>query len=325
MSWKSLITRHFCARMRYGHNGVMNAIHATALTKRFGEVTAVNAIDLDIEPGEVVALLGPNGAGKTTTLDMILGLTHPTSGQVSVLGTTPAAAIRAGRISALLQSGGLLADMSVRDTVAYIAACYPKTQPIDSVLERAGLTAIARRTVGKCSGGEQQRLKFALALLPEPDVLILDEPTTGMDVAARRDFWANIHEEAHHGRTVIFATHYLAEAEEFAGRTILMNAGHIVADGPTSQVRSVAGLRHVRVTASSPLPAPERDALAAQLAALPGTTASWDGRALEVRTALSDDAARILLAHPHLTDLIITETSLEDAFLALTSADTIGA
>ncbi|WP_434699496.1 ABC transporter ATP-binding protein [Trueperella pyogenes] len=167
----------------------MNAIAARGLTKRFGQLSAVAGIDLTIGVGEVVALLGPNGAGKTTALDMILSLTTPTSGELNVLGTTPTQAIRAGRISALLQTGGLLADMTVRETVTYIAAAYPNPQPVEEVLARTGLTPIAGRRVSKCSGGEQQRLKFALALLPEPDILILDEPTTGMDVAARREFW----------------------------------------------------------------------------------------------------------------------------------------
>ncbi|MEW6862467.1 ABC transporter ATP-binding protein [Trueperella pyogenes] len=295
----------------------MNAIAARGLTKRFGQLSAVAGIDLTIGVGEVVALLGPNGAGKTTALDMILGLTTPTSGELNVLGTTPTQAIRAGRISALLQTGGLLADMTVRETVTYIAAAYPNPQPVEEVLARTGLTPIAGSRVSKCSGGEQQRLKFALALLPEPDILILDEPTTGMDVAARREFWATMREEAGRGRTIVFATHYLAEAEEFAQRTILMNAGHVVADGPTSEVRSLAGLRHVQATLTDAAGAPEIADAVTRLA--PNTSAWQDGRTLLVQTPDSDVVARHLLSLPDVSDLLITQSSLEDAFVALTS------
>lgn len=296
----------------------MNAIEARGLTKTFGKVRAVDDVDITIRRGDVVALLGPNGAGKTTTLDMILGLTTPTSGSLEVLGGSPEAAIRAGRISALLQTGGLLADLSVRDTVRYIAAAYPHPAPIDEVLERTGLAEIAGRRVSKCSGGEQQRLKFALALLAEPDVLVLDEPTTGMDVNARRKFWDTMHAEATGGRTVIFATHYLNEAEEFADRIILMNRGKIAADGSMEDVRSIAGMRHVRANFDA---GPDRAAeLADAVTAIPGTSASFDGETFHATTPNSDDVARLVLAQPDLSDVTITDSSLEDAFMALTAA-----
>src|SRR5690606_37064492 len=138
-----------------------------------GAFRAVDGIDLDIAPGEIVALLGPNGAGKTTTLDMVLGLTHPTDGDVSVFGQAPRRAVHAGRVSAVLQSGGLLRDLSVRETVTLIASTFDEALPVDEAMERAGIASLAKRRVSKCSGGEQQRLRFALALLPDPDLLIL--------------------------------------------------------------------------------------------------------------------------------------------------------
>ncbi|MDO5503743.1 MAG: ABC transporter ATP-binding protein, partial [Actinomycetia bacterium] len=209
-------------------------IEVRDLTKTFGrsdKVSAVDGIDLTIRAGEIVALLGPNGAGKTTTIDMILGLTAPTSGTVSVLGRRPRQAILDGQVSAVLQTGGLLADLKVEETVRLIASTFDRHADIADVMERAGITHLARRRVSKCSGGEQQRLRFALALLPEPELLILDEPTAGMDVTTRREFWSAMHAEAERGRTIIFATHYLEEASEFADRIVMMAEGRIVADG----------------------------------------------------------------------------------------------
>lgn len=296
----------------------MNAIEARGLTKTFGKVRAVDDIDISIERGQVVALLGPNGAGKTTALDMILGLTTPTSGSLEVLDGSPNDAVRAGRISALLQTGGLLADLSVRDTVRYIAATYPNPAPIDEVLERTGLTEIASRRVSKCSGGEQQRLKFALALLAEPDILVLDEPTTGMDVSARRKFWDTMHAEATSGRTVIFATHYLNEAEEFADRIILMNRGKIAADGSMEDVRAIAGMRHVRCKVAGG-PGRGEELVGVVTSSIPGTTASFDGETFHATTPNSDDVARLVLAQADVSDVTITDSSLEDAFITLTA------
>src|SRR5215469_17172138 len=189
------------------------AIDLRGVHKHFGRVRAVRGVDLAIDSGEIVALLGPNGAGKTTTIDMILGLSQPTDGDVSVYGTHPREAIQRGLVSAVLQVGGLLKDLTVAETARYTASLFAGTRPVDEVLRRAGISDIADRKVGKCSGGEQQRLRFALALLPNPELLILDEPTTGMDVEGRRDFWAAIRKDTSEGRTVVFATHYLEEAQ----------------------------------------------------------------------------------------------------------------
>jgi ABC-2 type transport system ATP-binding protein len=184
-----------------------SAISLRGVTKSFGPVQAVRGIDLEIAPGEIVAFLGPNGAGKTSSIDMILGLSRPTSGEVEVFGTAPHHAIRRGLVSAVMQTGGLLKDLTVAETVAYVGSLFAAPVAVDEVLRRAGIDGIADRMVGKCSGGEQQRLRFAMALLPDPALLLLDEPTTGMDVEGRRAFWASIRQDAEAGRTVLFATH----------------------------------------------------------------------------------------------------------------------
>ena len=146
-----------------------------------------------------------------------------------------------GRVSAVMQTGGLLPDFTVRETIRAIAALHGRPDRVDVVVERAGLGPLANRLVKACSGGEQQRLKFALALVPDPDLVILDEPTTGMDVGARQEFWNTMRADAADGRTIVFATHYLAEADAFADRTVLMARGRIMADGPTAEVRAAYG------------------------------------------------------------------------------------
>ncbi len=300
------------------------AVDLRGLVKTFpargGTVRAVQGIDLRIEPGEVVAFLGPNGAGKTTTLDMVLGLTEPTSGTVRIFGSPPRQAIDAGSVSAVLQTGGLLRDLTVRETLRMIASTYAVHTPVDTVVERVGLTALADRRVSKCSGGEQQRLRFALALLPDPRLLVLDEPTAGMDVSARREFWDTMHADAVAGRTVIFATHYLEEADAFADRIVLVAGGRVIADGSTAQIRARASGRTVSATLGGD--AATTAATLGRLRDLPGVidVTERSGRVTIVATD-SDGVARLLLGELGGTDVEIVAASLEQAFMALTEAD----
>jgi ABC-2 type transport system ATP-binding protein len=291
------------------------AVQISGVTKDFGEVHAVRGLDLRLEQGEVVAFLGPNGAGKTTTIDLVLGLSRPTTGSVEVLGLQPRQAISRGLVSAVMQTGGLLKDLSVRETVAYTASLFATTAPVDEVLRTAGIEGIADRKVAKCSGGEQQRLRFAMALLSDPALLLLDEPTTGMDVEGRRAFWSAIRADAEKGRTVLFATHYLEEADQYADRIVLISRGRIVADGTGSQVKALAAGRTVRATLS--------DAGRYRLADLPGVeSVDIRGEAVHVHATDTDAVARHLLTETPAHDLEITARGLEDAFLTLTGDDT---
>ena len=207
------------------------AVNLASLTKSFGELTAVDGLNLDIRPGEVVAFLGPNGAGKTTTIDMLLGLSRPDDGSVEIFGMPPRRAVALGLVSSVMQTGGLLDDLTVRETVDYTSAIFASSLDTDLVLERAGITDIADSVVKKCSGGQKQRLRFAMALLPDPALIVLDEPTTGMDVTGRRDFWHQMRADALTGKTILFATHYLEEAQNFARRVVMLDRGGTIADG----------------------------------------------------------------------------------------------
>ena len=294
------------------------AVRLTGVTKDFGSahqrVRAVRGIDLELQQGEIVAFLGPNGAGKTTTIDMVLGLSKPTTGEVSVLGLEPRDAIARGLVSPVMQTGGLLTDLTVRETVRYTASLFADTEDVDTVLEKAGITAIGDRKVGKCSGGEQQRLRFAMALLSDPALLLLDEPTTGMDVEGRRAFWSAIREDAALGRTVLFATHYLEEADQYADRIVLISKGRIVADGTSAQVKAMASGRTVRAT----LPDADQDLLH-ELASLGGVDGvETRGESLIVQAKDSDAVARFLLTRTGARDLEINARGLEEAFLSLT-------
>jgi ABC-2 type transport system ATP-binding protein len=288
------------------------AISAKGLYKDFGSVHAVRGIDLEVQPGEIVAFLGPNGAGKTTTIDMILGLSEPTSGSVSVFGQTPRSAIAHGLVAAVMQTAGLLKDISVRETLELTGSLFVHHVTVNSVMQRAGITDIADRKVTKCSGGEQQRLRFAMALLSDPELLILDEPTTGMDVAGRREFWASIRQDATRGRTILFATHYLEEADEYADRVILVRQGRIVADGTASQVKSMVSGRTVRATIPGVTAQLIEGVPAAESVELRGDT-------VRIHSSDSDVVARYLLTHTDAHDLEIESRGIEDAFLALTA------
>ena len=288
------------------------ALQLTGLTKHYGTVRAVDGIDLTVRRGEVVAFLGPNGAGKTTTVDLVLGLSRPTTGTVSVLGRTPADAISCGLVAAVMQTGGLLKDLTVRETVRLTAALFDSARPVDEVLDRAGLTEVGGRLVGACSGGQQQRLRFAMALVPDPELLILDEPTTGMDVEGRREFWSAIRADAGRGRTVVFATHYLDEADAYADRIVVVRRGRVVADGTAAQIKALATGRTLRAT----LPG----ATVAALLGVPGVEAAEvRGDTVLLRGHDTDATARHLLTRTTARDLEITSHNLEDAFLALTA------
>jgi ABC-2 type transport system ATP-binding protein len=289
------------------------------LTKSFpgehGPVHAVRGIDIAIEPGETVALLGPNGAGKSTTIDMMLGLLEPDAGSASVFGAVPRAAVASGRIGAMLQSGALIRDLTVRELVTMVASLYPQPLGVDEAISLTGIQAIADRYTQKLSGGETQRARFATALVTNPDLLVLDEPTVAMDVEARRAFWATMREFASRGRTVLFATHYLEEADAYADRIILMAHGRVVADGPPTEIKAMVGRRHIRAT----LPHAELG----DLQSLPGVSdAELRGESVFLACSDSDSAIRALLArYPDASDIEIAGAGLEEAFVELTAKE----
>jgi ABC-2 type transport system ATP-binding protein len=294
-------------------------IHLQGLVKTFstpnGPVRAVRGVDIAIAPGETVALLGPNGAGKSTTIDMLLGLAAPDSGSVSLFGGAPEDAIASGRVGAMLQTGSLLRFLTVRELIAMMASLYPNPMAVDDVIELCGLQQAAQQRTEKLSGGQAQRVRFACALVSNPELLVLDEPTVAMDVEGRHAFWATMRDFASQGTTIVFATHYLEEADAFADRAVLMAHGRVVADGPTTEIKARVGLRTIRAT----LPDVTQDALAA----LPGVTkVERRGEAITLRCTDSDRALRALLrSYENASDVEVAGAGLEEAFLELTGGE----
>jgi ABC-2 type transport system ATP-binding protein len=290
-------------------------VRVSQLTKSYGSVRAVRGIDLVIAPGETVALLGPNGAGKTTTIDMVLGLTRPDAGSVSLFGMSTADAIKAGVVGGMLQTGSLIQYLSVRELIGMVASLYPHPLDVGEVLQLTGTAEFADRRTTKLSGGQTQRVRFAIAMVANPDLLVLDEPTAALDVESRRDFWKAMRAVAATGKTVIFATHYLEEADAYADRIVLMARGRIVADGPATEIKAKAGSKTIRAT----LP----DADISALSALPGVTnAEARGEAVVLSCSGPDTALRELLRrYPAAHDIEVRGAGLEEAFLELTADD----
>jgi ABC-2 type transport system ATP-binding protein len=278
-----------------------------------GPIEAVRGIDVSVAPGETVALLGPNGAGKSTTIDMMLGLTAADGGTVSVLGRAPGDAVAAGLVGAMLQTGQLIRDLTVRELMLQFASLYPRPRDVDETIAEVGIESIADQLTQKLSGGQTQRVRFALALVTDADLLVLDEPTVAMDVESRHAFWTTMRAIAAGGRTVLFATHYLEEADAYADRAVLMADGVVVADGPTTEIKAMVGTRTIRAT----LPRVPAE----QLERLPGVgRVERRGEAVSIHCTDSDAAIRALLdAFPEARDIEIGGAGLEEAFLELTA------
>lgn len=287
------------------------AIALDRATKRFGGLTAVDGLSLEIGRGSCVALLGANGAGKSTTVGMLMGLLQPDAGQVTVAGRTPRQAVTEGRIAAMLQDSGLMPGVTAAELVGLARRMYPAPLPAEEALELAGLRELARRRVERMSGGQAQRLKFALVAVAGAETMLLDEPTRALDVQGRREFWAAMRNCAAAGRTILFATHYLDEVEANADRVVVLARGRVAADGDPARIREAGGWAVVRFRR----PAHE------VLPTFRGEVADEHGWTT-VRTSEPDDVVRRLAASDVAwSDLRVSPPSLDESFLALTTTD----
>lgn len=296
------------------------SISLSGVSKTYGGVAAIRSLDLDFVRGESVALLGPNGAGKSTAIGMMVGLVTADRGRISVAGSTPRSAVAQGDIAAMLQDTGFMAGVTVAELVGFSASIYPRPLAVGRAIELAGLTGLDRRRVDRLSGGQAQRLRFAIAVVADPGILILDEPTRALDVQARAEFWAAMRAFAATGRTLVFATHYLDEVDENASRVVVLAGGTVVADGRPDEIRRLTGTTMVRLTVTDES-ADSQDTLAARLlAALPGVVdVVRAGERFALRTTDADSTVRAIAASDlEWRALEVSPPSLDESFLTLT-------
>jgi ABC-2 type transport system ATP-binding protein len=294
------------------------AIEVRGLVMRYGDREVLHGIDLVVPHGMVLGFLGPNGAGKTTTIEILEGYRRRTAGRASVLGMDPATGGRElrERIGVVLQETAHNPDLSVRETLRRFAGCYRRPRPVDEVIGLVGLQEAADRRVRALSGGQRRRLDMALALVGDPELVFLDEPTTGFDPAARRQAWEMIGGLRDLGKTILLTTHYMEEAQTLADRVAIIRAGRIVAEGTPADLAAAQHVTEIRFT----LPA---DATPSDLPPVSGAVLTR-GRDIEVSTK---DPTRDLLALTSwaagrgaaLDGLTVARPSLEDIYLALTS------
>jgi ABC-2 type transport system ATP-binding protein len=290
------------------------AVAFDGVSRRFGAKTALDDVRLEIGVGETVALLGPNGAGKSTAISIMLGLLEASSGTARTLGLEPREAVRSGRVGAMLQAATLPAGARVGELVDLARSLYPAPAPRAVILERAGLTGLATRRADSLSGGEAQRVRFALAIAGDPDLVFLDEPTVAMDVEARRAFWADMRRAASEGRTILFATHYLDEADSVADRIIVLDDGRIVAAGSPAELKASVTDRTVTFTSLD-------DGADARLRVLPGVSAlARRGATVTLDCFDADAAVRGLVASAvDFRHLEVAGADLDAVFVALPS------
>ncbi len=272
--------------------------------------------------GEVLALLGPNGAGKSTTISVLLGLVRPQQGRVEVLGSHPRGAVADGRVGAMLQSGsgiGLPPGVRVEQALGLVRRLSKRPAPLDQTIERADIGALLRRRTDRLSGGQAQRVRFAIAIAGDPEVVFLDEPTSAMDVESRQGFWRMMRDFGNEGRTVLFATHHLAEADEIADRVVVLNHGKVVADGPGATLKAAVATRRLRFVTDRPDPAVLSELDGATEFGVCGTGVSIDS--LDADATIRDLVGRGV----PFRDLEITGAGLEQAFVALTGCGAVEA
>jgi ABC-2 type transport system ATP-binding protein len=297
------------------HSGTGPVVSFDNVSKHYGSLKAVDGLSLDLRAGETVALLGPNGAGKSTSLDMLLALRKPTSGTIRMFGSDPYHAVKTGHVGAMLQSGGLMPEVTVRELITLVAGLHPRPEPIATTMRRAGIESIADQRVDRLSGGQKQRVRFALAIAGECELIVLDEPTTAMDVETRQRFWASMKKEVAEGKTLLFATHYLEEADQAADRILVINRGRLLADGTPADIKARAGAKRM----SFRLP----DVNEPFLLGLPGVS-SLDVHSdiVHIQTADSDATLYALLdAGYRPREIEVGSLGLEQAFLAITAED----
>ncbi|MBY5162387.1 ABC transporter ATP-binding protein [Salsipaludibacter albus] len=292
----------------------------TDVVKDYADVRALDHLDLSIETGRITAVLGPNGAGKTTAVDLMLGLRRPTSGRVQVLGRAADDRAVRSRVGAMLQDPGFPEATTVAEVLHLVGVAYPDPMPLHEVLEQADLAGLGGRRIAELSGGQRQRVAFGMALVGRPDVLFLDEPTVALDVDARRRFWTRIQGLAADGKTIVFTTHHLAEADEVADRVVVIHRGRVLADGSPSAVKALVAGRTIGLTSTLSVQ---------RLAALPGvehvdeSTTEPGPRPVTLHVSDVDAAVHALVsADVPLHDLTVRDAALEDAFVHLVASAT---
>ncbi|HET6964118.1 MAG TPA: ABC transporter ATP-binding protein [Acidimicrobiales bacterium] len=291
------------------------ALRFEGVSHRYGSNQALSHLSLEISRGETVALLGPNGAGKSTMISLLLGLLPTQTGTVEVLGTTPRRAVAEGRVGAMLQTGsgsGLPPGMRVEATLRMVGRLYRQPASLETIVSRSGIGPLMQRRTDRLSGGQAQRVRFALAIAGNPELVFLDEPTSAMDVTAQREFWRMIHQFGGEGRTTVFATHHLREADQVADRVVVVNHGSVVADGPGAALKAAVGARRVCFSC--------RRIDEGDMERLEGVTDVDVGGERVVLNSLDSDATiRDLVRHAvPFRDLEVTGADLEAAFFSLT-------
>jgi ABC-2 type transport system ATP-binding protein len=302
----------------------MSVVELRSVSKRHGEVLALERLDLVVRRGEVVAILGPNGAGKSTLFELLLGLLRPSAGRVRVLGRPPGERSARRRIGAMLQGAGLPEQVRVEELVRLLRSSYPSGLEGDEALRRVGLQARRRHRVETLSGGERQRLLLAMAIVGAPALLLLDEPTVAMDVAARRRFWDQARASVERGATLLFATHDLREADAVADRVVLLHRGRVLADAAPAELKRLVPGHVVTLVTDAP---PER------IEAWPGVervvgTIPAPSPPLRRLVVSAVDATCVVVplvrAGHRLVELAVTQPDLETAFTQLTAAGDTG-
>lgn len=297
------------------HPCAQPALRFEGVTHRYGKNVALDDLHLEVARGETLALLGPNGAGKSTTISVLLGLLNPQEGTVEVLGTSPRRAVAQGRVGAMLQTGtgsGLPPGVRVDKLLQLVRRLYRRPAPLDLIVERAGIECLLSRRTQHLSGGQAQRVRFAIAMAGDPELIFFDEPTSAMDVESRRSFWRMIRKFGDEGRTTVFATHHMQEADEIADRVVVINHGHVVAEGPGVTIKAAVIARRLRFATESP-----DQTLLDSLEGVTDVEVRGKGVVLD---SLDADATVRALVNSGIAfcDLELTGAGLEEAFIALT-------